>query len=44
MLALAVSDETGCLVAGAGAYAECEELAAAAPLAANDTSFRPAWT
>ncbi len=36
MLALVVSDETGCLVAGAGAYAECEELAATAPLAAND--------
>lgn len=39
--AVAVADETGILVAGAGAWARCEELAAAAPLApscaANDT-------
>lgn len=39
--ALAVADPTGVLVAGAGAYADCEELAALAPLvarrAANDT-------
>lgn len=37
--AVAVADETGVLVAGAGAWARCEELAAVAPLslAANDT-------
>lgn len=39
--ALAVADSAGVLVAGAGAHAECEELAAVAPLAlgraANDT-------
>jgi hypothetical protein len=37
--AVAVADETGILVAGAGAWGRCEELAAAAPLslAANDT-------
>ena len=29
--ALAVSDATGCLVAGAGVSSECEELAALAP-------------
>jgi hypothetical protein len=34
--AVAVADETGCLVAGAGAWQTCEELAAHAPLAAND--------
>lgn len=39
--AVALADATGCLVAGAGAFAECEELAALAPLlaaasAAND--------
>ena len=41
--AVAVADETGCLVAGAGAWRACEELAAWAPLQlgratpANDT-------
>ena len=41
---LAVADETGCLVAGAGRSADCEELAALAPLfdgpawPANDTT------
>jgi hypothetical protein len=36
--AVAVADETGILVAGAGAWQACEELAASAPLiAANDT-------
>lgn len=41
--AVAVADATGCLVAGAGAWQACEELAAWAPLelrageAANDT-------
>lgn len=39
--ALAVADSAGVLVAGAGAFSECEELAAWAPLAArsvaNDT-------
>lgn len=40
---LVVADETGCLVAGAGAFDDCEQLAAMAPLisaqqtAANDT-------
>src|SRR6185295_729808 len=37
--ALAVADPTGCLVAGAGAFQDCETLAAWAPLAgppAND--------
>lgn len=29
---LAVADPTGCLIAGAGAWADCEELAAWAPL------------
>lgn len=36
--AVAVADDTGCLVAGAGQWQVCEELAAAAPLLpANDT-------
>lgn len=30
--AVAIADETGCLVAGAGAWQTCEELAAYAPL------------
>ena len=34
--AIVVADPTGCLVAGAGAFRVCEELAAQAPLAAND--------
>jgi hypothetical protein len=34
--AVAVADPTGCLVAGAGAWQTCEELAAYAPLTAND--------
>jgi hypothetical protein len=32
--AVALADETGCLVAGAGAFRTCEELAALAPLMA----------
>ena len=32
--AVAIADETGCLVAGAGAFRTCEELAALAPLMA----------
>jgi hypothetical protein len=32
--AVALADETGCLVAGAGAFRTCEELAALAPLLA----------
>ena len=38
--AVAVADQTGILVAGAGAFSTCEEIAALAPLAlgaANDT-------
>ena len=40
---LAIADETGCLVAGAGRSADCEELAALAPFLdaawpANDTT------
>jgi hypothetical protein len=35
--ALALGDELGLLVAGAGAAELCDELAAVAPLAANDT-------
>jgi hypothetical protein len=35
--ALALADAAGVLVAGAGAHADCEELAALAPLVANDT-------
>jgi hypothetical protein len=35
--ALALGDELGLLVAGAGAADLCDELAAVAPLAANDT-------
>lgn len=43
LCALAVADETGCLVAGAGRSQDCEELAALAPLLdaawpANDTT------
>jgi len=44
LAALAVADDTGCLVAGAGRSADCEELAALAPLLdagtwpANDTT------
>ena len=34
--AVAVADETGCLVAGSGAWQACEEIAAIAPLSAND--------
>lgn len=40
MEAVAVADETGCLVAGAGAWRACRELAAYAPLLAPGT--RPA--
>jgi hypothetical protein len=37
--AMAVADQTGCLVAGAGAARTCDELAALAPLLpANDTT------
>lgn len=34
--ALAIADETGCLVAGSGAARVCEELAAVSTLPAND--------
>ena len=37
--ALALGDELGLLVAGAGAADLCDELAAVAPLAANDTAL-----
>ena len=36
--ALAVADSAGVLVAGSGAFAECEELAAWAPLAARQAA------
>jgi hypothetical protein len=37
--AIAIAEASGCLVGGAGAHRQCEELAAGAPLAepANDT-------
>jgi hypothetical protein len=35
-------DETGCLVAGAGAWPICEELAAYAPLLANPAAIESA--
>ena len=36
--ALVLADSAGCVVAGAGAWATCELLAAYAPLLANDAS------
>lgn len=36
--AIVLSDSSGCLVAGAGAWPVCEELAAFAPLIAHGTS------
>jgi hypothetical protein len=39
--ALAIADATGILVAGAGPHRRCEQMAALAPLAANDTV--PTW-
>lgn len=36
--AIAISDETGCLVAGAGAWRACEELAAWAPVLAGEAA------
>ncbi len=36
LAALALADETGCLVAGSGARRVCEELAAISTLPAND--------
>lgn len=38
--AIVLVDESGCLVAGAGAWATCEELAAFAPLLAHETEVR----
>jgi hypothetical protein len=37
--ALVLADETGCLVAGAGAWPTCEMLAAYAPLLADRPSY-----
>ena len=42
MDALVLVDETGCLVAGAGAWPACEELAAFAPLLADPGAIRSA--
>jgi hypothetical protein len=41
--ALAVADSAGVLVAGSGAFAECEELAAWAPLAARQAANDDPW-
>ena len=41
--ALAVADSAGVLVAGSGAFAECEELAAWAPLAARQAAKDDPW-
>ena len=38
--ALVLVDDSGCLVAGAGAWPTCEELAAYAPLLAHPTEVR----
>lgn len=40
--ALVLADSSGCLVAGAGAWPTCEELAAYAPLLAVEGSAPPA--
>lgn len=40
--ALVLVDESGCLVAGVGAWPVCEELAAFAPLLAHPTAIRDA--
>jgi hypothetical protein len=40
--AVVLVDDSGCLVAGAGAWPACEELAAYAPLFANPTAIRNA--
>jgi hypothetical protein len=42
--ALVLADSAGCVVAGAGAWATCELLAAYAPLMAYDGSCEPPMT